>query len=77
MAGRSGGRGGGNDSPDSVRRWKEDLSYVLSSLTARQKFRAFLKSRGLEKGLNLLDVWEKCDEFLTQFQIPEHHSQER
>ena len=77
MAGRSGGRGGGNVSPDSVRRWTMQLSNVLFSSTARQRFRAFLESRELEIGLNLLDFWEKCDKFLIQFENSGHHSPER
>lgn len=76
MAGCLGGGGGGNVSPDSVRKWTEKLSNVLVSSTARKKFHDYLESRDLEQGHSLLDFWEKCDIFLIQVEKSEHHSQE-
>jgi hypothetical protein len=67
--------GGGNISPDSVRRWTEKLSNVLLSSTARQKFHEYLESRDLEQGQKLLKFWEKCDSFVIQAEKSKHHSQ--
>jgi hypothetical protein len=75
MAGCLSCGGGGNISPESVRRWTEKLSNVLLSSTAKQKFHDYLESRDLEQGQRLLEFWEKCDTFLTEADKSKHHSQ--
>ena len=77
MAECLGGGGGGNVSRDSVMKWTEKLSNVLFPSTAIRMFRVFLETRDLKDGLNLLDVWEKCDKFQIKFENSEHHIQER
>ncbi|XP_033609059.1 uncharacterized protein LOC111868798 isoform X1 [Cryptotermes secundus] len=56
--------GGGNSSPENVRRWTENLSNVLGSPTARLRFRNYLILRELENEQALLEFWEICSRFL-------------
>jgi hypothetical protein len=69
--------GGGNVSPENVRRWTDKLSNVLLSSTARQRFNDYLESRELEEGQTLLKFWEKCDKFLINAEKTDHHMQGR
>lgn len=72
MAGCLSCGGGGNISPESVRRWTEKLSNVLLSSIARQKLHDYLESRDLEQGQRLLEFWEKCNTFLIQAEKSKH-----
>jgi hypothetical protein len=76
MAGCLGSGKGGNVSPDTLRRWTENLSNVLHDPVARQKFRDYLEFSKLEEELRLLEFWEKCNIFLIQPERSEHHCQE-
>ena len=55
-----------NVSPDSVNRWSENVSNVLKSPTAINKFHEYLNVEGLE-GLTLLQFWQKCHELIDYY----------
>jgi hypothetical protein len=56
----------GNVSPENVKRWIKELSNVLLSSTARNKFKSYLIDRGFEEGQSLVEFWEMCGRFLTK-----------
>jgi hypothetical protein len=65
----------GGNTPEDVERWSEELSNVLDTSQAWNKFRIYLELKELKSEQALLDFWEKCNTFLHKAKESNHHAQ--